>query len=160
MLRPKSSCVLWSASGVCGLLAVAAIAFAQHEGALPAAGQKSLSELTPAAGKAVQRQREGSLLTAEIGAFELVGDRVVFVPAGSRESFRVLENLALERVLRELGDARDQRNWSVWGQFTEFRGANYLLVTKALVKTAPGPAASRREQSAATNPVERNDGGR
>jgi hypothetical protein len=32
-------------------------------------------------------------------------------PGGGRDSLRVLENLSRERIVRELGDARDQRNW-------------------------------------------------
>jgi hypothetical protein len=84
------------------------------------------------------RSREGSLLTEERGSFELAGERVLFIPAGSKDSYRVLENLALERVLREMEDAREQKTWAVSGQLTEFKGANYLLVTKSLLQL-PGP---------------------
>jgi hypothetical protein len=52
------------------------------------------------------------------------------------ESFRVLENLALERINRELGQARGNLQWTVSGIVTEFRGNNYLLVTRAVVKSA------------------------
>jgi hypothetical protein len=52
------------------------------------------------------------------------------------ESFRVLENLALERINRELGQARGTLQWTVSGIVTEYRGNNYLLVTKAVVKSA------------------------
>jgi hypothetical protein len=106
-----------------------------------------------AAAKAAQRAREGSLLTDETGSFEFVGDRVIFVSASGRESLRVLENLALERIVRELGDARDQRNWTVNGVLTEFKGANYLLVTKAMLAIPAGAApAPNRPGTAATPP--------
>ena len=120
-------------------------ALGQQEG--PAAARASADAKLPssgqAAGKQAQRAREGSLLTDEAGSFEFVGDRIVFVPAGSRESLRVLENLALERIVRELGDARDQRNWLVCGILTEFKGGNYLLVTKSLLQTPATPTATR-----------------
>ncbi len=60
------------------------------------------------------------------------------IPGDKGESFRVLENLALERINRELGQARGNLQWTVSGMVTEFRGNNYLLVTKAMVKTADG----------------------
>jgi len=110
---------------------------------------KSHSGSQPAASKQAQRAREGSLLTDENGSFEFVGDRILFVPGGGRDSLRVLENLALERIVRELGDARDQRNWAVCGTLTEFKGANYLLVTKALLKTPSSPASPRPDRTPA-----------
>jgi hypothetical protein len=134
------------------LLALAAcvthlpLAKAAEDGpAAPATDAKSRSALQPGATKVGQRAREGSLLGDETGSFEFVGERIIFVPAGGRESLRVLENLALERIVRELGDARDQRNWVVSGVLTEFKGANYLLVTKAMLATPAGavPQASR-----------------
>ena len=120
------------------------LAHGQHAGpAAPITADVKLPSSGQPAGKQVQRAREGSLVTDEAGSFEFVGDRIVFVPAGGRESLRVLENLALERIVRELGDARDQRNWSVCGLLTEFKGANYLLVTKALLQTPATPTATR-----------------
>src|SRR5262245_55650398 len=89
--------------------------------------------------KSAERAREGTPLTEARGSFELVGDRVIFVPAGGGDSLRVLENLALERVVRELGDGRDQRDWEVAGILTEYHGSNYLLVTRAVVKAPPAP---------------------
>jgi hypothetical protein len=132
----------------------AALAIAQQNGPpelpmepLPA---ESLYSRDAQGAKAAQRAREGTLLNDELGSFEFVGDRVVFVPAGSRDSFRVLENLALERVVRELGDGRDQRNWVVSGQFTEYKGANYLLVTKSQIKTSAVTAAPRKAAAPAS----------
>ena len=115
----------------------------------PEAESKPRFSGQPAPNKQAQRAREGSLLTDENGSFEFVGDRIIFVPGGGRDSLRVLENLALERIVRELGDARDQRNWAVCGVLTEFKGANYLLVTKALLKTPSSPASPRPDRSPA-----------
>jgi hypothetical protein len=84
-----------------------------------------------------QRLREGSRLTDVAGQFDFAGDRIAFFPSQNKDSFRVLENLALERVSRILGESRDKPEWSVSGIITEFRGVNYLLVTKAIIKPAP-----------------------
>jgi hypothetical protein len=86
-----------------------------------------------------ERLREGTRITDVPGSFQFSGDRVSFHPDGKEdkgESFRVLENLALERINRELGQARGVLQWTVSGMVTEYRGNNYLLVTKAVVKAA------------------------
>jgi hypothetical protein len=82
------------------------------------------------------RQREGTRLTDVVGRFELAGDRVTFHPANERENYRVLENLALERVGQVLGESRARHEWTVTGVLTEYRGANYLLLQKAVIKAA------------------------
>jgi hypothetical protein len=151
----------------CGLAALAAAAWlanlplakaAEDAPAAPATDAKARSTFQPSASKAGQRAREGSLVSDETGSFEFVGERIIFVPGGGRESLRVLENLALERIVRELGDARDQRNWVISGVLTEFKGANYLLVTKAMLAvpagavpqaSLPAPAAGPREAAQA-----------
>jgi hypothetical protein len=81
-----------------------------------------------------ERQREGTRLTDVNGRFELAGDRVMFYPAAGRESYRLLENLALERVGQVLSESRSKQEWTISGTLTEFRGANYLLLTKAVIK--------------------------
>lgn len=131
------------------LVVVPSLALGQHDGpGAPTSSDARIPSSGQPAGKQAQRAREGSLLTDEAGSFEFVGDRIVFVPAGSKESLRVLENLALERIVRELGDARDQRNWLVCGVLTEFKGANYLLVTKSLLQTPATPTAARPGRAA------------
>jgi hypothetical protein len=83
-----------------------------------------------------ERLREGTRLTDVAGSFQTAGDRISFHPDGGKgESYRVLENLALERVDRFLGQARGTPTWTVSGVVTEFRGSNFLLVTKAMVRT-------------------------
>src|SRR5262245_54121872 len=93
----------------CGLAALAAAmwlaslppADADDDGpATPAAGAPARTPGQPGAGKGGQRAREGSLVNDEAGSFEFVGERIIFVPGGGRESLRVLENLALERIVR------------------------------------------------------------
>lgn len=96
-----------------------------------------------------ERLREGSQFKGRIGRFEITGDRVTFFPSDKNansegeEQYRVLENLALERVVRVLNDTRTRRQWNVSGLITEFQGANYLLVRRAFITsstTAQKPA--------------------
>jgi hypothetical protein len=84
-------------------------------------------------GKAVrQRVREGTRLIEQQGAFTTAGDRFQFV-AQDQTRFVVLENLALQRIAQVLGEPTAAPVWTVTGLVTEFRGANYLLVTRAVM---------------------------
>jgi hypothetical protein len=99
------------------------------------------------------RLREGSKLVNVQGRMELVGDQATFTPAEGSESFRLLENLALERINQILSDSRDKSQWEISGMVTEYRGNNYLLVTKAVIKAGlpaspvslPAPGKAGRE---------------
>jgi hypothetical protein len=75
--------------------------------------------------------REGEVIEL-VGKLELAGDRATFTPQNSDVSLRVLENLALERVIQVLTESRDERLWLVSGVVTEYRGGNYLLIHKAI----------------------------
>jgi hypothetical protein len=93
---------------------------------------------SPGAARPSERLREGTRLVDERGIFQNLGDRIAFVPGGDKEPYRVLENLALERIGQKLDEGRGQQQWIVSGMITEFRGANYLLVTKAVIQLAEG----------------------
>jgi hypothetical protein len=99
---------------------------------LPAAGRPSRR---PENEKLGERLREGTRLTDVVGSFQSAGDRISFHPDGKSESYRVLENLNLERIDGYLGSARRTPTWTVSVVVTEFRGSNYLLVSKAIVRT-------------------------
>jgi hypothetical protein len=77
--------------------------------------------------------REGAVLTNKLGAFLTMGERIAFKPEGEQYSFGVLENLALERVWKML-DATRGRQWIVSGTVTEYRGRNYLLMDRAVLR--------------------------
>ncbi len=83
----------------------------------------------------VQHLREGVRLENTLGTFKSTGGRITFYPADTTPPLHALENLALERVWR-LQDVSQGRQWSVSGVVTEFRGANYLLITKAILKNS------------------------
>jgi hypothetical protein len=80
-----------------------------------------------------QRLREGSPLTRQAGTFVHVGDRIGFRPADQEETLLVLENLTLERIWKTLDEA-PERPWTVSGVVTEYRGRNYLLMERAVVR--------------------------
>lgn len=94
----------------------------------------------PSALKTGKRQREGLRLTEQPGTFEELGDgQFTFTPEGSKESYRTLENLALERVGNVMADSGSGLTWLVTGQLTEFRGSNYLLISKAVIRNTASP---------------------
>lgn len=86
------------------------------------------------------RLREGMKLTNLIGELHELGGRIEFRPDGEAQRLLLLENLALERVSQDLDQ---KRKWSVSGVVTEFKGGNYLLLSRAVLKarasTKPGP---------------------
>ena len=95
--------------------------------------------------KPVERLREGTRLTDVVGSFQSIGnDNVSFALGGNKDSFRVLENLALQRINQVLDENRGPRQWIVSGLITEYRGNNYLLVTKAVIDLKEGDSAASR----------------
>ena len=87
-----------------------------------------------AGGKEKHKIREGAVVEEKIGRFDFIGDRMGFYPIGESDSFRVLENLSLERVWQVVQDTDRKQEWVVSGVVTEFRGANFLLLTKAVMR--------------------------
>ena len=87
------------------------------------------------------RLREGMKFVNRVGELRDAGGRVAFYPDGQTQSLPLLENLALERVSHDLDQTH--RKWSVTGIVTEYKGGNYLLlhraVLKARVSTSSGP---------------------
>ncbi len=84
-----------------------------------------------------QRLREGTQLIEVTGKFEAAGDRASFVIADSSESVRVLENLALQRVMRVLPQIQPGTQWTISGMVTEYNNGNYLLLTRAIQAGRP-----------------------
>jgi hypothetical protein len=96
-----------------------------------------------AAGKGNERLREGTKLIDVVGTFQATGaDSVTFLASGNTESYRVLQNLALQRVSYSLEENRALRQWIISGTITEYRGANFLLITKAVIQLPEGEAAT------------------
>lgn len=79
------------------------------------------------------RLREGTALRGLIGTIRLVGERWTLFLTQRDERYILLENLALERILRTNASFNEAPDWTVDGTVTEFRGQNYLLIEKALI---------------------------
>jgi hypothetical protein len=84
-----------------------------------------------------KRAREGTKIE-KTGYFRKTGDRVTFYTDDGKTRYRGLENLMLERIVRQIEDSPGQLEWHVTAVLTEYRGANFLLVTYAVLKTS-GP---------------------
>jgi hypothetical protein len=86
------------------------------------------------------RLREGSKVQTT-GYFRTTGDRITFYADDGKKRYRGLENLMLERIGRTIEDSPGQLQWTVTGTVTEYRGANFLLVTHAVLTTDAGRTA-------------------
>lgn len=90
----------------------------------------------PAAGEG-PLVREGTFVEDLRGVFRRSGDRLLFQPSTGGRPWPVLENLNLERVARTIQDSgKTSAPWSVSGTVTEYRGTNYLLLRRAVLKAA------------------------
>jgi hypothetical protein len=89
-----------------------------------------------------RRLREGTNLNDENGYFREDGDSAVFVNEDGLQ-LAGLPNLNLERIVRVLKGNDEARNvrWIVSGTVTEFNGRNYLLISRAVYKSAATPSA-------------------
>lgn len=90
--------------------------------------------------ESARRLREGTEISGQTGYFRQDGDGAVFV---TDDGFELggLPNLNLERVVRTLktADETSTIRWRVNGTITEFSGRNYLLITRAVYKSAAPP---------------------
>ena len=77
------------------------------------------------------------------GQFRMIGDRVVFLSDDNQRRFIGLENLILERVAKTIADNPAQMQWIVLGNVTEYQGSNYLLFTRAQLKSQIHPTDSK-----------------
>lgn len=117
---------------VCGIAAVAE---------LRRLGADESPQAPSSSGKAIEKQREGTLLTDVTGYFRLSGDRAMFF-AENGIRYGGLENLNLERVANIINENPEQLQWIVSGTVSEYRGANYLLISRVTLKAKPVESAT------------------
>lgn len=88
------------------------------------------------------RLREGTQLRDVNGRFRQSGESLTFIDENDRE-ISGLPNLNMERILRMLKTVEEPESiaWSVSGTVTEFAGENYLLISRAVYKSAAPPPA-------------------
>lgn len=90
------------------------------------------------------RLREGMELVNQVGKLREQGGLIAFLPDGSQHPLQLLENLALERVSRDLERQNLDREWSVSGVVTEYKGGNFLLLNRAVLKARPATSPEPR----------------
>ncbi len=117
---------------MCATTVVVFVAVGLVQGANEPAPTSAPLENESKAAAAKQRVREGARLLEQQGSFQPAGDRFMFV-GQDQARFMVLENLALQRIALALSEPQTAPTWTVTGIVTEFRGANYLLVTRAVM---------------------------
>ncbi len=109
------------------------------------AGRVRQSSTSEAGQSETRRLREGTIVSDQSGFFREDGDGASFV-ADTGLEFGALPNLNLERVLRLLKSSEEPSSirWSVNGKVTEFSGRNYLLISRAVYKSATPPPVPAR----------------
>lgn len=88
------------------------------------------------------RLREGTELKNVVGRFRQMGDTLTFIDEQNRE-IGGLPNLNLERVSRVLQTVEEPESvsWSISGRVTEYSGRNFLLISRAVFRSAAPPPA-------------------
>ena len=122
---------------VCTAVLAAGVVFALENAPLPT---KQIPDTGAVGNPARERRiREGSEIVDQLGSFRMTGDRVTFFTADGQGRYVALENLNLERIARVVTEQSDRLTWSVTGTMTEYRGANYLFVRRAILKSRIDP---------------------
>jgi hypothetical protein len=78
--------------------------------------------------------REGARLIDRDGKFSDRGERWYFNLGPEAESFTILENQTLERVVSASSNQDEGQTWTVTGLVTEFNGNRYLLLERAVLR--------------------------
>lgn len=133
VLAALAALAVWAGAGLGAEPAGAQPSDERGSGAEQPATAPPQTGATPAALE--HRIREGTQVVEERGVFKITGERVTFFSGGARLRLVVLENLNLERIVRVITDSPEKQDWVVSGRITEFQGANYLLVEKAVLKS-------------------------
>ena len=84
-----------------------------------------------------KRLREGTAFKDKHVVFKQTGDRTVLYTVEDNQRFTCLENLALERVLTAVQEKPERKFWNIEGEFTEFRGENFVFIRRAVVAQDP-----------------------
>lgn len=97
--------------------------------------QAPVAASTSAGDQPFQRLREGTQLLNELGTFKPAGERIIFLAASGKGRYVCLENLNLERIGRLVRDNPENLQWEISGAVTEYGGANYLAVSRAILRS-------------------------
>jgi hypothetical protein len=132
------------ASLMCAGALLLGVAIAGARSSVPSENSKPAAAPAGAEREKTSRLREGDELVDRVGQFSTSGDRVVFTAAEGKDRFVALENLPLERVAKAIEGNPASLQWSVSGKVSEYRGALYLLLTRAQRQTQLQPTEPKR----------------
>ena len=77
--------------------------------------------------------REGTQIEGAAGEIRRGSSRFIFTQTGSRRELLLLENLALERLVRLVERSNRSISCYATGTVTEYRGVNYLLLERTVL---------------------------
>ncbi|MDR2754581.1 MAG: hypothetical protein LBC20_02635 [Planctomycetaceae bacterium] len=119
-----------------------AVSFAQREPVPsdPNAVEKPIIEESVQKKVMKKRNREGTIFQGKKVSFRQTGNRTTLYTIDDNERFICLENLNLERVLKAIDEKPTRTTWKIDGEFTEFRGENYILIRRAVIAQENVPA--------------------
>ena len=114
-------------------------AWAQRPDSPPQPNQAFRPIASPQTSRALghQRIREGTAFRGMLVFFRQSGDRTALYTVEGNQRYTCLENLAMERILTALQENPDRQYWRIDGEFTEFRGENFVLIRRAVIAPAP-----------------------
>jgi hypothetical protein len=92
-------------------------------------GEKSLGN------ENLRRLHEGGEIINQAGYFRTSGGRLAFESTDNTTRVIVLENRNLEQVAQTIADDASQLEWIVSGKISEYRGASFLLLSRAELKS-------------------------
>ncbi len=121
---------------VCAASLVAAVLLLQDDRAVSA--PQSDDALSLDSQRSQTHFREGQRTGALRGHFKRFGGRFAFFTDDGRHRFGTLENLNLQRVVRVVTETPRTLHWNVSGVVTEYRGSNFLLLSRATLLTRGG----------------------
>jgi hypothetical protein len=108
-------------------------------------GTTSATSIKPAAQNSANTDRfhEGDELVDQAGQFSASGDRTVFLTADGKSRLIALENVTLNRIASTIDGNSAPLQWIVSGKVTEYRGSNYLLLTRVQRKSEAATTGSK-----------------
>jgi len=112
----------------------------------PGQESRSIAPTTTKQTPRAKRIREGTAFKDKLVYFRQTNDRTILWTADDNQRFVCLENLALERILTTIQENPARQFWKIDGEFTEFRGENFVLIRRSVV--APAPTGSPTPSSA------------
>ena len=98
---------------------------------------RPIATLSPHQLVRTQRIREGTAFRDLHVFFRQIGDRTAMYTVEDNRRFLCLENLTLERILTTIEEKPERQIWKIDGEFTEFRGENYVLIRHAIFSQNP-----------------------